>query len=99
VSPADLDLVRAAVSRVDALAHAAEDLFDGTMSDGRTDAALLERLGQLLGMATEASRAALALVDGLTDGPDPEALRAVVWHDGVRHDPDRDDAGGGPETR
>ena len=73
--PRDFDRLRAAVARADALAHAAVAAFDDTMTAGRVDSQALERLGELVGAASEAAAAALNAVDALNselaDGSKP----------------------------
>ena len=60
---ARFDELRIAVARVDALASAAEELFDNTMWDGHVDPQRLERAAQLIGMTREAAEQALNAAD------------------------------------
>jgi hypothetical protein len=60
-----LDRLRVAVSKTDALAHAAQEMFDGTVWGGAVDAQRLERMAQLIGATAEAAAAALNAVDVL----------------------------------
>ena len=57
------DELRSAVAKVDALASAAEELFDNTMWGGEVDRQRLERAANLIGLTREAAEQALAAVD------------------------------------
>jgi len=57
------DDLRTAVSKVDALAHATEELFDNTAWSGGGDTQRLERIAQLVGATAEAADQALVALD------------------------------------
>jgi hypothetical protein len=60
-----LDELRNAVAKCEAIAHAAEELFDGTAWGADVDRQRLERLAHLIGATAEAATAALAACDRL----------------------------------
>lgn len=68
------DEIRTAVAKVDALAHAAETMFDETVFDGTLDSQRIERLAHLIGATSEAATAALVVVDRLN----AEALSSAI---------------------
>jgi hypothetical protein len=59
-----LDSLRIAVSKVDALARSTEEFFDNTSwSSGEVDLQRVERIAQMIGSVAEAAEAAVAVVD------------------------------------
>jgi len=61
---AELDAVRIAVGKVDALASVAEESFDNTVWRD-ADPLQLDRMAHLIGSVADAARSALAAVDKL----------------------------------
>jgi hypothetical protein len=71
------DDLRIAVARVDALASAAEELFDNTLWGGEVDRQRLERAAHLIGLTRESAEAALNAVDAFN----ADALNPTITAD------------------
>ena len=58
------DDLRALIAKVDALAHAAQSMFDETLWGGEVDMQRLDRVAHLIGATADAAEIAIVAVDG-----------------------------------